>query len=104
MSVRRTTAAGAVALGEAPAVSHAAEAGCNRGKHWQVQKFGGSCVSAAERISAVAKLVVDGSSESTQQVIHFPLLEYSPFFASNDSHSTTCLTHCNTSCQDTCLI
>lgn len=70
VSVRRTTAAGAIALADAPTFSPSAEAGCNRGKHWQVQKFGGTCVSAAERISAVAKLIVEGSKEEgIQQVI-----------------------------------
>lgn len=69
MAVRRTTAAGATALAEVVAASEqSAEAGCNRGKHWQVHKFGGTCVSAAERISAVAKLIVEGSEEGLQQV------------------------------------
>ena len=69
MAVRHTTAAGATGLAEVTAAdSDSAEEGCNRGKHWQVHKFGGTCVSAAERIAAVAKLVVEAAAEGQQQV------------------------------------
>jgi aspartokinase len=44
----------------------AAVGGCPRGQQWQVHKFGGTCVSAAERILRVAQLAVEASATSQQ--------------------------------------
>ncbi len=38
--------------------SGAGDAGFQRGAHWQVHKFGGTCMAAAERIRAAAELVI----------------------------------------------
>jgi len=43
--------------------------GCPRGSQWSVQKFGGTCVSSAERIAAAAQLVLKAATEGEQQVI-----------------------------------
>lgn len=62
-----STSPAAVALAEAPVhTEQTAEAGCPRGHQWQVHKFGGTCVSAAERIQRVAQLIVDASADSQQ--------------------------------------
>lgn len=37
-------------------------------RHWQVHKFGGTCVSAAERIASAAQLVLKGAEAGEQQV------------------------------------
>lgn len=42
--------------------------GCPRGHHWSVQKFGGTCVSSAERISAAAELIISAAQDGQQQV------------------------------------
>ena len=61
------SAPAAVALAEAPvSTEQTGGAGCPRGHQWQVHKFGGTCVSAAERIQRVAQLVVDASAHSQQ--------------------------------------
>ncbi len=55
----------------------AGAAGCPRGHQWQVHKFGGTCVSAAERIQRVAQLVVDASADSQQARFDTPALRHS---------------------------
>ena len=47
----------------------AAEAGegMKRGGQWRVQKFGGTCVSAAERIASAAQLVLQGAERGERQ-------------------------------------
>ena len=42
--------------------------GCPRGSQWTVQKFGGTCVSSAERIAAAAQLVLKSALDGQQQV------------------------------------
>jgi hypothetical protein len=43
--------------------------GCPRGADWQVHKFGGTCMSTAERMRAAAKLVIDDPSPGKVVVV-----------------------------------
>lgn len=52
------------ALAEAPSTS--AE-GCNRGAHWQVHKFGGTCMASADRMQGAADLII--KSPGDQKVV-----------------------------------
>jgi hypothetical protein len=44
-------------------------AGCSRGSHWAVHKFGGTCMASAERLRAVAELMVKDSADSKLVVV-----------------------------------
>lgn len=41
----------------------------NRGSHWQVHKFGGTCMATADRIRAAAELVIKESGEGKVVVV-----------------------------------
>jgi aspartokinase/homoserine dehydrogenase 1 len=43
--------------------------GCPRGAHWQVHKFGGTCMASAERMVGAAKVIVGDAGESTVVVV-----------------------------------
>jgi len=43
--------------------------GFKRGSHWQVHKFGGTCMAAAERIKAVAELMIKENNQGTVVVV-----------------------------------
>ena len=87
-----SSAPAAVALADAPTSTEqaAGAADCPRGHQWQVHKFGGTCVSAAERIQRVAQLVVDASAESQQARNHRPALRH-PLSFTGQLAATTCL-------------
>lgn len=42
---------------------------CPRGAHWQIHKFGGTCVAAAERITAAAQYIVDDAATANKVVV-----------------------------------
>lgn len=42
---------------------------CNRGAHWQVHKFGGTCVATADRIAEAAKLICEDPADSKLMVV-----------------------------------
>lgn len=50
-------------------VSSGSLQGCPRGAQWQVHKFGGTCMSTADRIRAAAKLVMDDPAQSKVVVV-----------------------------------
>lgn len=50
-------------------VAAESKAGCPRGTHWQVHKFGGTCMATAQRIHDVAKLVLDDPADSKVVVV-----------------------------------
>lgn len=66
VSNRRTVAVRAVA---AEAATSAASGDFQRGTHWQVHKFGGTCMAAAERIKAAAELVIKDPAQGKVVVV-----------------------------------
>lgn len=48
--------------------------GMTRGGQWRVHKFGGTCVSAAERIASAAQLVLQGADRGEQLVSTPPIV------------------------------
>jgi aspartokinase/homoserine dehydrogenase 1 len=47
----------------------AGDSSFNRGAHWQVHKFGGTCMATADRIRAAAELVIKESGEGKVVVV-----------------------------------
>eukprot|EP00878_Enallax_costatus_P032395 GHUV01035600.1.p1 GENE.GHUV01035600.1~~GHUV01035600.1.p1 ORF type:complete len:205 (+),score=47.91 GHUV01035600.1:108-722(+) len=43
--------------------------GCPRGAHWQVHKFGGTCMASPDRLRAAAELVINDAAEQKVAVV-----------------------------------